>query len=153
MPIFNNILLFFSYSVMSDWPHGLYHSRLPCPSPSLKACSNSCSLSWWCHPTISSSVIPFFFCLQSYPISGSFLMSPLFTSSGQSTGASASAWVLPTNIRDWFPMGLTSLISLQSKGLSRVLSNITVQKHQIFGTQPFLCSKSLWYPAGLIQKK
>ena len=100
----------------------LQHVRLPCPSPTPGACSNSCPLSWWCHPTISSSVIPFFSCLQSFPASGSYPMSQFFTSGGQSIGASASASVLPMNIQDWFPLGLTSLISLQSKGLSRVFS-------------------------------
>ena len=96
---------------------------------------NSCSLSWWCHPTISSSVVPFSSLLQSFPASGSFPMSQFFTSSGQSIGVSASASVLPMNIQDWFPLGWTGWISLQSKGLSRVFSNITVQKHQFFGTQ------------------
>ena len=116
-------LLLFSGSVVSDSfrPHGLQHTRLPCPSPSPRACSNSCPLSWWCHSTISSSVIPFSSCLQSFPASGSFLMSQLFVSGVQNIGASASASVLPVNIQDWFPLGLTSLISLQSKGLSRVL--------------------------------
>ena len=106
-------------------PHGLQHARLPCPSPIPRACSNSCPLSWWGHPTISSSV-PFFF--QSCPASGSFPMSRLFVSGGQSIGASASASVLPMNIhiQDWFPLGLTDLI-LHSKGLSRVFSNTTVQ--------------------------
>ena len=124
----------FSCSVMSDsvWPHGLQHARLPCPSPTLGACSNSCPLSWWCHLTISSSVIPFSSCLQSFSASGSFLRSQFFASGDQSIGASASASVLPMNIQDWFPLGL---ISLQSKGLSRVFSNTTVQKHQFFSTQ------------------
>ena len=99
------------------WPHGLQHTSLPCPSPYPKVCSNSRPLSWWCHPTISSSVIPFSR-LQSFPASGSFQISQLFSSSGQSTGVSASASVLPMNIQDWFPLGLTSWISLQSKGLS-----------------------------------
>ena len=109
--------------------HGLQHARLPCPSPSPGACSNSCPLSQWCHPTISSSVIPFSSCLQSFPVSGSFPMSWLFPSGRQSIGASASASVLPMNIQGWFLLGLTGLISLQSKGLSRVF-NTTVQKHQ-----------------------
>ena len=128
---------------MSDslWPHELQHVRLTCHSPSPRACSNSCSLSWWYHPTISSSVVPFSSCLQSFPASGSFLMSQLFTSGGQSTGASTSASVLPMNIQDWFSLGLTGLTSLQSKGLSRVFSNTTVQKHQFLGAQP-----SLWLP-------
>ena len=105
-----------------------------CPSPTPGVCSNSCPSSWWCHPTISSSVIPFS-CLQSFPASGSFQMSYLFTSGGQSIGVSASASVLPMNIQDWFSLGLTGWISSQSKGLSRVFSNITVQKHQFFSAQ------------------
>ena len=109
-----------------------------CPSPTPRACPNSCPLSRWCHPTISSSVIPFSSCLQSFPASGSFPMSPFFTSGGQSFGVSASASVLPMNIQDWFPLGLTSWISLQSKELSRVFSNTKVQKHQFFSTQLFL---------------
>ena len=113
----------------SLWPHGLQNARLPCPSPSPGACSNSCLLNWWCHPTISSSVIPFSSCLHSFPASGSFQMSQFFTSRGQSIGVSASASVLPMNIQDWFPLGLTGWISLQSKGLSRVFSNTTGQKH------------------------
>ena len=119
----------FSRSVMSVslQPHGLQHTRPPCPSPTPRDYSNSCPLSWWCHPTISSSVVPFSSRLQSFPASGSFLMSQLFTSGGQSIGASAS--VLPMNIQDWFPLGWTGWISLQSKGLSRVFSNTTVQKH------------------------
>ena len=123
----------FSGSVMSNSlrPHGLQHARPPYPSPTPRVYSNSCPLSWWCHPTISSSVIPFS-CLQSFPASGSFQMSQFFTSGGQSTGLSASASVLPMNIQDWFPLGLTGWISLQSKGLSRVFSNTTVQKHQFF---------------------
>ena len=108
--------------------HGLQHTRLPCPSPSPRACSNSCPLNQWCHPTVSSSVISFSFCLQSYPASGSFPVSQLFTSDDQSIGASAS--VLPMNIQGWFPLGLIGLISLLSKGLSRVLFNTTVPKHQ-----------------------
>ena len=105
----HTMLLLFSHSVVSNslWLHGLQHARLPCPSPSAEVCSNSCPLSPWCHPTISSSVIPFSSCLQSFPASGSFLMSLLFTSGGQSIGASASASVLPVNIQDWFPSGLT----------------------------------------------
>ena len=110
-----------SHWVVSDslWPHGLQHSRLPYPSPSLEACSNSCPLSWWCHPTLSSSVIPFSSCSQSFPASGSFPMSQLFPSGGQSIGASTSASVLPVNIQGWFSLGLSSLISLLPKGLSR----------------------------------
>ena len=115
-------------------------SRLPCPLPFPGACSNSCPLSRWCHPTISPSVIPSFSCLQSFPASGSFLMSWFFTSDGQSIGVSAS--ILPMHIQDWFPLGLSALISLQSKGLSRVFSNTTLQKHQFFSTQPSLWSNS-----------
>ena len=126
----------FSHSVISDslWPHGLQHTRPPCPSPTPGACSNSSPLNWWCHPTISSSVIPFSSRLQSFPASGSFPESQFFTSGGQSIGASASALVLPVNIQGWFPLGSCGLI-LQSKGLSRVFSNTTVQKHQFFGAQ------------------
>ena len=111
---------------MSDalWPHALQHARLPCPLPTPGAYSDSCQLSWWCHPTISSSVIPFS-CLQSFPALGSFLVSWFFTSGGQNFGASASESVPPVNVQDWFPLGLTGLISLQSKGLSRVFSNTT----------------------------
>ena len=123
-------------------PHGLQHARPPCPSTTPRVNSNSCSLSWWCHPAISSSVVPFSSCLQSFPASGSFQMSPFFTSSGQSIGASASAPVFPMNIQGWFLLGLTSLISLLSQGFSRVFSNTTVQKHQFFSTQPSLWSKS-----------
>ena len=125
-----------SRSVVSNslWPHGLQHTRPPCPSPTPVACSNSCPFSQWCHPTISSSVVPF--CrLQSSPASGSALVSQFFASGGQSTGVSASASVLPVNIQDWSPLRSTGWISLQSKGLSRVFSNTTVQKHQFFGTQ------------------
>ena len=134
----------FSCSVVfnSLRPHGLQHARLPCPSPSPGVYSNSCPLSWWCHPNISSSVIPFSSCLQSIPKSWSFQMSQFFTSGGQNIGASASASVLPMNIQDWFTLGWTRWISLQSKGLSRVFSNTTVQKHQFFGTQPSLQFKS-----------
>ena len=121
----------FSHSVMSDSlpPHGLQYARLPSLSPTPRACSNSCPLHQWCHPTTSSSVVPFSSFLQSFPAAGSFPMSQFFTSGGQSIGASASASVIPMN-QDWFPLGLTGLISLQCKGLSRVSSNATVQKHQ-----------------------
>ena len=124
----------FSLSVTSDslWPHGLQHAR---PSPTLRAYSNSCPLSQWCHPTISSSVIPFSSHLQSFPASGSFQMSQFFTSGGQSIGVSASASVLPINIQDWFSLGWTGWISLQSKGLSRVFSSTAIQKHQFFSAQ------------------
>ena len=131
----------FSCSVMSDSlrPHGLQHTRPPCPSPAPGAYSNSCPLSWWCHPTISSSVIPFS-CLQSFPASRSFPMSQFFTSGGQTIGVSASTSVLPMNTQDWSPLGWTGWISLQSKGLSRVFSNTTVQKHQFFSAQLSLYS-------------
>ena len=143
--------MLFSLPVVSDslQPHRLQHFRLPCPSPSPWACSNSCPLSQWCHPTISSSVVPFSSCLLSFPPSGSFLMSQLFTSGGQTIGSSGS--VLPMNIQDWFPLGLTGLISLQSKGLSRVFSNTTVQKHHFFGDQPSLWSNS-HIPTWLLEK-
>ena len=122
-------IVLLSLSVTSDsWrPHELQHTRLPYPSPTPGACSNSCPLSQWCHPTISSSVVPFSSCLQSFPASGSFLMSPLFASVGQSIGASASTSVFSMNIQDWSPLGWTGWISLQSKGLSRVFPNNTVQ--------------------------
>ena len=134
----------FSCSVVSDSLryHGLQHARPPCPSPTPRVYSNSCPLSWWCHPTISSSVIPISSCLQSFPASGSFPVSQFFTSGGQSIGVSASASVLSKNIQDWFPLGLTGWVSLQSKGLSRVFSNTTVQKHQIFRAQFSLLSNS-----------
>ena len=115
--------------------HGLQHARLPCPSPSPGVCSYSCPSSRWCHPTFSSSVIPFS-CLQPSPASESSQMSWFFSSGGQSIGASASASVLPMNIRGWFPLGLTGLICLQSKGLSRVFFSTTVWKHRFFGAQP-----------------
>ena len=115
--------------------HGLQHARLPCPSPTPGAYSNSCPLSWWCYPTISSSVVPISCCLQSFPPSGSFQMSLFFASGGQSIRVSASASVLPMYIQDWFPLGWTGWISSKSKELSRVFSNTTVQKHQFFGAQ------------------
>ena len=137
-------LLLFAHSVVSNSlrPHELRHTRLPWPSPSPKAYSNSCPLSQWCYPTIPSFVIPFHSCLQSFPASGSFLMSYLFASGSQPIGASVSTSVLPMNIQDWFPLGLTGSISLQYKGLSRVSSNSTDQKHQFFGTQSSLWSSS-----------
>ena len=137
-------VLLFSCSVISDslWPHGQHHTRLPCPSPSPGVCSNSCTLSRWCHPIMSSFVIPFCSCPQSFPASGSIQMSWLLTTGGQSIGASVSASVLPMNIQSWFPLGLTGWISLQSKGLSRVFSNTTVQKHQFFSAQLSLRSNS-----------
>ena len=135
------LLLLFSHWVVSDslWPHGLKHTRLPCPSLSPKVCSNSCRLSRWCHPTISCFVAPFSCCPQSFPASGSFLMSQFFPSGGQSIGASASASVLPMNIQDLFALGWAGWISLLPKGLSGVFSSTRVWKHQFFGAQP-----SLW---------
>ena len=126
----------FSPSVLSDtlWLHGLQHTRHPCPSPTPRACSNSCPSSLWCHPTISSSVVVFSSHLQSFPASGSFPISKFFAVGGHSIGVSASASVVPTSIQDWFPLGWTGLISLQFKAFSRVFSNTTVQKHQFFGT-------------------
>ena len=119
----------------SLWPHGLQQARLPCPSPTLGAYSNSCPSRQWCHPTISSSVVPFSLCFSSFPASGSFPISQFFASDDQSTGVSASTSVLQMNIQDWFPLGLTGWVSLQSKGLSRVFSTSTVQKHQFFGAR------------------
>ena len=134
----------FSSSVVSDslWPYGLQHARLPFPSPTPGACSNSCPLSQWCHPIISSSIVPFSSYLQSFPASNSFPVRQFFALGGQRIGVSASASVLPMNIQDWFPLGLTGLISLQSKGLSRVFSNTTAQKHQSFSAQLSLWSNS-----------
>ena len=133
----------FTDSVVSNslQPHGLQHTRLSCPSPTLRACSNSCPLNWWYQPTISFFIISFSSYLQSFPASGSFLMSQFFTSGSQSIGASAS--VLPINIQGWFPLGLTGLISLQSNGLSRVFSNTTVQKHQFFSAQLTLWNSNI----------
>ena len=127
----------FSRSVMSSslWPHKLQHTRPPCPSPTSGVHSNSCPSSRWCHPAISSSVVPFSSCPQSLPASGSFPMSQLFTWDGWSTGVSALASVLPMNTQYWSPLEWTGWISLQSKGFSRVFSNTTVQKHQFFGAQ------------------
>ena len=134
--MFRQVSLLFGHSVMSDslQPHGVQHASLPCPPPSPGICSNSCPLSQWCYSTISSSVIPFSSCLHSFPASGSFLMSQLFTSDGPSIGASVSAY-----IQGWLPLGLTDLISLLSKWFSRVFSNTTVQ-NQFFGAQPSLRS-------------
>ena len=132
---------------MSDslWPPGPQHARLSCPSLSPGVCSDSRPLNRWCHPTISSSIAPFS-CPQSFPASFRvFSSSQLFASGGQSTGASASATALPLNIQDWFPLGWTGWISLQSKGLSRVFSNTTVQKHQFFGSTFFMVQLSLLY--------
>ena len=138
------MLLLFSLSDMSGsfQPHGLQHARLPCPSLSPGVCSISCPLNQGCYPTISSSVVPFSSCLQSFPASGSFPMSWLFTSCGQRIGASASASVLPVNIQDSFPLGLIGLISVLSKGLSRAFSRIKILKHQLFCIQPSLWSNS-----------
>ena len=123
-------------------PHGLQHARPPRPSPTPGVHSDSCPLSRWCHPAISSSVVPFSSCLQSSPASGSYPMSQIFAWGGQSIGVSASTSVPPMNTQDWSPLGWTGWISLQSKGLSRVFSNSTVQKHQLFGTQLSLQSNS-----------
>ena len=129
---------------MSDslQPYGLQHARLPCPSPIPGACSNSCPSSWWCHRTISSSVTPFSSCLQSFPASGSFPRSQFVVLGSQSIGVSPAASVLSMNIQNWFPLGLTGLISLQSKEFSTVFSNTTVQKNQFFATQLSLQSNS-----------
>ena len=126
----------FSHSVMPDsfWPHESLHAWPPCPSPTPRVHPDSRPLSQWCHPAISSSVVPFSSHLQSFPTSGSFQISQLSASGGQRIGVSASASLLPMNILDWFPLGWTGWIFLQSKGLSRVFSNTTVQKHQFFGT-------------------
>ena len=127
----------FSCTVVSDSlrPHELQHARPPCPSPTPKVHPNSCPSSWWCHPAISSSVVPFSSCSQSLPASESFPMSQLFAWGGQSTGVSALASFLPKNTQGWSPLEWTGWISLQSKGLSRVFSNTTVQKHQFFSAQ------------------
>ena len=127
----------FSHSVVSSslWPHESQHSRPPCPSSTPGIFSNPCPSSWWCHPAISSSIVPFTSCSQSIPASGSFPMSQLFAWSGQSIGISASASVLPMSTQDWSPLGWTGWISLQSKGLATVFSNTTVQMHQFFSTQ------------------
>ena len=129
-------LLLFSHLVVSNslWPCGWQLASLLCPLSTPRGCSNLCPLSRWCHVTISSSVVPFSFCLQSFSVSGFFPVSRLFASGSQSIGASASASVLSVNIQGWFPLGLTGLISLQSKGLSRIFCSTTVQKHKFFGT-------------------
>ena len=147
-----SLVVVVQHSVMSNslWHHKLQHTRLPCPPLSPGVCSQSCPLSQWCHPTISSSVTPFSSCPQSFPESGSFPKSWLFTSGGRSIGASAS--VFPMNIQSWFPLGWTGLISLTSKGLSRVFSNTTVQKHQFFGIQPSLWSNSHIHTTWLLDK-
>ena len=143
----------FSRSFVSNSlrPHESQHARPPCPSPTPRVHSDSCPSSQWCHPTISSSVIPFSSCPQSFPASGSFQMSQLFASCGQSTGVSASTSVHPINTQDWSPIGWTGWISLQFKGLSRVFSNTTVQKHHFFSAQPSLQSNSHIH-IGLLEK-
>ena len=145
MFVFFRILLWlFSHSVVSNslWLHGLQHTRLPRPSLSPGVYSSSCPLSRWYHPTTSSSSVPLSSCLQSFLASGSSPMSQFFTSGGHNIGVSASTSVLPMNIQDWFPLGWTGWISSQSKGLSRIFSNTTVQKHQLSGTS-FLYSPTL----------
>ena len=134
----------FSHSVVSDslWPHEPQHTRPPCPSPTPRTYSNSCPSSWWCHPAILSSVVPFSSCPQSLPASGSFPMTQLFTWGGQSVGVSASAPVLPMNTQDWSPLRWTGWISLQSKGLSTVCINNTVQKRQFVSAQLWSQSNS-----------
>ena len=138
------MLSLFSSSLMSTSlrPHGLQHARLPYPLLSPRDCSNSCPLSQWCQTTILSSVIPFSTCPKSSPVSGSFPMSWLFASGGQSIGTSASASALPVNIHDWFPLGFTGFIFLLFKGLSRVFSSTTIWNHQFFCAQSSLCSNS-----------
>ena len=137
-------LVQFSWWVVSDslWPHEMQHARPPCPSSTPRVYPNSCPLSQWCHPTISSSAVPFSSCSQSFSASRSFQMSHLFSSGGQSIGVSASTSVLPMNTQDGSPLGWTAWVSLQSKGLSRLFSNTTVQKHQFFNTQLSLWSNS-----------
>ena len=136
----------FSCSVVSDslWPHELQHSRLPNPSPTPRAYSNSCPSNWWCHPTISSFVVPFSSHFQSFPASESFPMSQLFTSGGQSIRASASASVLPMNIQDWFPLGWTGWISLQSKGLSSLLQHHSSKASILWHSAFFIVQLSVW---------
>ena len=140
----SSFMFLFGCSIVCDtlWPHGLQPARLPCPSLSPRVCSNSCPLNQRCHPTILSFVVPFSFYPQSLPASGSFPVSQLFVSGGQSIGVCASVSVLPVNIQDWFPLGLTGLISLQSKGLSKVFSSTTIQKYQFFNAQFSLWSNS-----------
>ena len=148
---FNISSVQFSCSVVSEslQPHESQHARSPCPSPTPGVHPNPCPSSWWCHPAISSSVVPFSSCPQSFPASRFFQMSQLFASGGQSIGVSASTSVLPMNTQDWSPLGWAGWISLQSKGLSRVFSNTTIQKHQFFSTQLSLWSNShihAWLP-------
>ena len=141
---FPQVILQLSSLIVSDslWSHEVQHTRPPCPLPTSGLYPISCPLSRWCHSTISSSVVPFSSCPQSFPASGSFQMSHLFASGGQSIGVSASTSVLPMNTQDWSPLGWTGRISLQFKGLSRVFSNTTVQKHQLFSAQLSLQSNS-----------
>ena len=136
-------------SCLTLQPNGPQHARPPCPSPTPRAYSNSCPLSRWCHPTISSSVISFSSCLQSCPASGSFPVSQFFTSDGQSIGVSALVSVLPVNIQDWFPWGLTGLISLQSKWFSGAFSNTTVQKHQFMRQGAQSCCTGMTLRGGM----
>ena len=144
----------FSHSVVSDslQPHEPQHARPPSPSPTPGVHPNPCPLSQWCHPTILSSVVSFSSCPQSFPASGSFQMSQLFTSCGQSIGVSVSTSVFPMNTQDWSPLGWTGWISLQSKGISRVFSNTTVQKHQFFGTQLSFFIVQLSHPTWPLEK-
>ena len=138
--IIQSVISSVAQSCPTLWLHGLQHARLPCPTPTPGACSNSCPSSQWWHPIILSSVIPFSYCFQSLPASGCFPTGQSFTSGGQCIGVSASASVLPLNIQDWLPLECSGWIFLQSKGHSRVFSNTTVQKHQFFSTQLSLCS-------------
>ena len=144
LPTLFYFMILFSCSVMSDslQPHGWQQTWVSCPSLTPEVHSNSCPLTQWCHPTISSSVVPISFHLLSFPATGSFQLSHLFALGGQSIGVSASTSVLPMNSQDWLPLGWSGWISLQSKGLSRVFSNTTVQKHQFFGSQLSLQSNS-----------
>ena len=149
-----SLLLLFSHPVLSDslWPDGLQHPRPPCPSPSPEVFSSPCPLHQWCHSAISSSDALFSFCPQSLPASGTFLMSRLFSSDDQNTGASASASVLPTSFQGWFPLGLTGLISLLSKGFSGVFSSTTAWRHQFFDVLPSLSSShNLTWPLGRLK--
>ena len=133
--MYTHMLTHIFFKCVHMWPHEPQHTRPPCPSPTPEVYPDPYPLSWWCHPTISSSVVPFSSCPQSFLASGSFPMSQLFTWGGQSTGISASTSVLPMNTQDWSPLGWTGWISSQSKGLSRVFSKTTVRKHQFFGAQ------------------
>ena len=136
------LLLFAAKLYLTLWSHELQHTRPLCPPLSLRVCLNSCLLSQWCYPTISSSTTRFSLCFQSFPVSGSFPMSWLFVSAGQTVVITASVSVLPMNIQGWFPLGLTGLISLLFKRLSRIFSRTTVRKHPFFSAQPSLWSSS-----------